>query len=93
MIRFEGFEWDEGNLEHATRHGVTREEIEQALGAGFVEATSYERSGEARHSMVARSPHTGALLAIVATVRGARLRVITAHRLKRAKRRLYEKEI
>jgi uncharacterized DUF497 family protein len=93
MIEFEGFEWDAANLAHATRHGVTREEIEGALAAGFVVARSYDRSGEARHSMVARSPLTGALLAVVGTVRGAGLRVITAHRLKRPKRKLYEQEI
>jgi hypothetical protein len=28
MIKFEGFEWDEANLNHATRHGISREEIE-----------------------------------------------------------------
>jgi uncharacterized DUF497 family protein len=63
------FDWDEANLRHATRHGVSREEIEGALETGFVVASAYERSGEVRYSMVARSP-SEALLEIVATVRG-----------------------
>jgi uncharacterized DUF497 family protein len=92
MIEFDGFDWDEANLKHATRHGISREEIEEALAAGFVEVNKYIRSGEVRYTTVARSP-SGRLLDIVATVRGSRLRVITAHRVKRAKRKLYEKEI
>jgi hypothetical protein len=47
MIEFEGFEWDEANLNHATRHGISREEIEGALRAGFLETSSYI-SGRAR---------------------------------------------
>jgi hypothetical protein len=35
MVEFEGFDWDEANLAHATRHGVSRAEIEEALQAGF----------------------------------------------------------
>lgn len=30
-MRIEIIEWDDANLEHATRHGVSAEEIEQAL--------------------------------------------------------------
>jgi uncharacterized DUF497 family protein len=89
---FEGFEWDEGNLKHATRHGFSREEIEGALTGDFVEVIEvYQRSKEERYSIVARSP-SGDLLSIVVTVRGSRLRVITAHRLKRQKRKAYEKD-
>jgi uncharacterized DUF497 family protein len=93
MIEFEGFEWDEGNLSHATRHGVTREEIEEALVGGVVEVAKYLRRGEERYTVVARSPHTGALLEMAVTERGKRLRVITAHVMKRGKRGRYEKEI
>ncbi len=31
-MRFEQVDWDEANLEHATRHGVSATEIEQAIG-------------------------------------------------------------
>jgi uncharacterized DUF497 family protein len=56
-----------------------------------VEVASYVRSGETRYSVVARSP-SGVLLSIVITIRGSRLRVITAYRLKRRKRKAYEKD-
>jgi uncharacterized DUF497 family protein len=92
MIEFDGFDWDEANLKHATRHGIPREEIEEALQGGFLEVSSYIRKGELRLSTVARSP-SGTLLAIVVTVRKNRLRPITAHRLKRTKRKFYEKKI
>jgi uncharacterized DUF497 family protein len=92
MLEFEGFEWDEGNLGHATRHGVTREEIEEALRGSVKIADAYERGGEPRYTLIARSPR-GRLLDVTVTVRGARLRVVTAHALKRSKRGRYEEEI
>jgi uncharacterized DUF497 family protein len=92
MLEWEGFDWDEANLRHATRHGVSRGEIEGALRAGVAEVAKYIRSGEERYTVVARS-RLGALLEMVVTERGKRLRVITAHRVKRGKRKLDEKEI
>jgi uncharacterized DUF497 family protein len=92
MIEFEGFDWDEANGRHATRHGISRQEIEQALLAGFLETNAYVRSGELRHAAVARTP-SGVLIEIVVVVRGGRLRPITAHKVKRAKRGLYERKI
>ena len=30
-IVYDGFQWDEGNIDHCAKHGVTREEIEFVL--------------------------------------------------------------
>jgi uncharacterized DUF497 family protein len=35
-MRISEFEWDEENLLHAIRHGVSREEIEEVIARAFV---------------------------------------------------------
>lgn len=30
-MKIHSFEWDEGNEEHSTRHGISREEIEEVI--------------------------------------------------------------
>lgn len=32
-MQIESIEWDDANLEHATRHGVSADEIDQAISA------------------------------------------------------------
>jgi uncharacterized DUF497 family protein len=94
MFEFEGFDWDAANLKHATRHGLTRPEIEGALLGKWLSVVKDDSSGsnEDRYLVVGRSP-TRTLLGIVVTVRGERLRVITAYPLPRRKRKFYEAEI
>lgn len=46
---FERIDWDDANLYHATRHGVTAEEIEQAIAnATTVRRNRRNRSGNVR---------------------------------------------
>jgi uncharacterized DUF497 family protein len=48
-VRIEVIEWDDNNLEHATRHGVTMGEIEQAIvNATTVRRNKRGRSGDVR---------------------------------------------
>ena len=31
IVQYDGFQWDEGNIVHCAKHGVSREEIEHVL--------------------------------------------------------------
>lgn len=86
-----GFEWDEGNSEkNWRRHGVTQAEAEQVflnrplLGAGDPTPVS----SEVRYFALGRTD-LGRLLAVVFTVRGPSLRVVSARPMSRRERRSY----
>jgi len=87
----DGFEWDAGNsAKNWTRHEVGQGEVEQALLNRPVVVR-----GDAKHSGV--EPRFFALgrtdgrrlLTVVFTVRGTKVRVISARAMSRAERRIY----
>lgn len=69
-------EWDEGNLDHATRPGVSAEEIEQAIG----NATGFRRSKHhsERRRIEARTDEGRSVVVIVALIGHRYARPITA---------------
>lgn len=86
-----GFEWDEGNSEKSwRRHGVTQTEAEQVfLNRPLVVADdSGHSAGEVRHFALGCTD-LGRLLAVVFTLRGSLLRVISARPMSRRERRIY----
>jgi YD repeat-containing protein len=82
------FDWDEGNLSHIERHGVRAAEVEEALAGPVVWDQPYVRNGEERATAWGRT-QAGRILAITITMRGAKLRVITAHTAKKRERKRY----
>ena len=86
-IAFSGFDWDKGNLAHATRHGISRQQIEQAVLSGLKVIAAYERNGEVRYAAVGATAD-GLPIHIAFTIRSGRLRPIAVHKLKRSKRKL-----
>jgi uncharacterized DUF497 family protein len=82
------FDWDGANLAHIARHGITREEVEQALANDPTDEEMHEENGEERMHQVGI---TDALLClgIVTTWRGDRLRVVTAYPATRAAEEFY----
>ena len=72
------FDWDAANVLHLGRHGVSPEEVEEALldprrtGAG-----AYGRDGERRSAYIG-STEKERVLFVVTTARRRRLRVVTA---------------
>jgi uncharacterized protein len=85
------FEWDEGNTEkNWKRHRVTRAEAEQVFFNRpiRVSADPAHSETEARLFALGRS-NLGRLLAIVFTIRGDSLRVISARPMSRRERRTY----
>lgn len=83
------FDWDEANTSHISRHGVTPPEAEQVItGDRPLEIAAQIREGELRRLCIGPTD-SGRILTIVYTVRGRRLRVVTAYPASRDHRRLY----
>lgn len=81
-MKVEQFEWDESNLDHATRHGVSVSEIEQAI-----ENARHARKGRTDGSdrvMVEAQTNGGRQLRVIVQVKpGGVFRPITAWEMKR----------
>jgi len=83
MARAAKFDWDDANTGHIERHGVTPEEVEQALAnRPLVVLAAQKRRGEER-VLCAGLTDTGRALQLVYTQRRGRIRVITAHTAKK----------
>ena len=89
-----GFDWDAGNqTKSAEKHAVSCEEAEQVfLNAPLkVLADSEHSKIEPRLHAFGRTDK-GRFLTIAFTIRGSRIRVISARPMKRNEKRNYEKE-
>jgi hypothetical protein len=91
LATLEGFEWDAGNSDkNRRRHEVRQAEAEQALlnTPLIVSATAKRTSAEVRFIALGQT-EAGRLLTVVFTVRGTRIRVISARAMSRAERKTY----
>ena len=87
----EGFEWDEGNAsKNWARHGISQTEAEQIfINRPVVIMGDAEHSGtEVRYFAFGRTDGSR-LMTVVFTMRGRRLRVISARPMSRRERRGY----
>jgi uncharacterized protein len=86
-----GFEWDAHNVTHIARHGVQPSEAEAALaGNARTFRSVVSGTGEERWLSVG-STSRGRLLAVVWTIRGTRVRVVTAYPADKRLQRFYER--
>lgn len=93
-IAFSSFEWDRGNVEkNVQKHGVACEEAEavffEASGAYLDERHSTE--SEPRYILLGETP-TGRHLLVAFTLRGTRVRIISARPMSRKERSWHEEE-
>jgi uncharacterized DUF497 family protein len=72
------FDWDDANISHIARHGVTPEEVEQAFANDSIVVLATRRSGEER-VLCAGLTDAGRPLQFVYTMRRGKIRVVTAH--------------
>jgi uncharacterized protein len=72
-----GFDWDDANIEHIARHGVTPEEAEQVVLNDPVEIDYQVIDGEERF-VAAGMTRLGRFLTIVWTDREGLVRIVTA---------------
>jgi len=93
LDRLTGFQWDEANSEKNLKtHGVAPAEIEEVfLNQPILVSDDPRHSqGEDRHFALGRSD-LGRELAVVFTIRGTLIRVISARAMSRRERTLYAK--
>lgn len=87
----ESFEWDPGNLAKSEgKHAVVWTEAEQVFfNRPIIVAESSAAYSEQRHFALGKT-NAGRRLTIVFTIRGPRLRVISARPMSRRERRVYD---
>ena len=91
-----GFEWDDGNLEHCRKHGVSRSEIEGLFASPVIVLPDTGHSeAETRHRAIGRT-RNGRAVFVVFTIRerdGRRyIRPVSARYMHKAEIEGYEKE-
>jgi uncharacterized DUF497 family protein len=77
------FDWDEGNVRHIARHEITPDEAEEVLMNDPQYLSTQDDQGEERILEVGLT-RAGRCLVILSTMRGERLRVVTAYDAPRA---------
>jgi uncharacterized DUF497 family protein len=83
-----GFDWDEENVDHIARHGVTPAEVEEVLTRKRITSEPYFVNNEERR-VVQGITEGGRPLTVVITDRNRLTRPITAHDMSRRDRRQY----
>jgi uncharacterized DUF497 family protein len=84
-------EWDAANEGHIARHGVTPEEVEEALtDPRRIGAPAYSTEGERRWALLGATGDRRVRY-VVYTRRGDRLRVVTARDATALQRRRYRR--
>ena len=95
MVRFIEFDWDQWNVQkNESKHGVSRLEAQSAFYDPLYKLyrdDKHSTSGEGRYILYGRSIENRVLM-VGFTVRGVRVRVITARTASRKERRIYEGE-
>ena len=71
------FEWDDENRKHIARHRISPEEAEQVILGDPLLLEAQYRSGE-RRTLCAGRTATGRAVAVVYTIRGGCVRIVTA---------------
>ena len=87
-MRFREYDWDDVNIAHIAKHGVTSQEVEEAC-AGF---PMIMQTRNRRYLVYGRDDRGRYLLVVIAYKGGDRLRVITARDMNDPERRLYHRK-
>jgi uncharacterized DUF497 family protein len=86
------FDWDEPNVEHIARHGITPEECEEAYRNGPM-VIEHQRRKHERRRLCLGETNRGRLLTFVVVERKGRLRFVTAFPMHAAQRQIYRGEV
>ena len=82
------FDWDEENIRHLRRHRVTPAEFEEVIRNDVLDLDYETERGEPRFRSVGIT-NSGKVLIVVWTVRGGRIRAVTAFRASKRYLRLF----
>jgi len=82
------FDWDDANVAHLARHGVTPDEAEQAINIAPIDLESQYYEGEERFLLMGVTA-AGRVLVVAITWRAGSARVVTAYSAPAALRKRY----
>jgi uncharacterized DUF497 family protein len=85
------FDWDEANVDHIARHGVTSTECEEAYCNGPL-VIEHQRRKRERRRLCLGETNSGRLLTFVVTERRGKLRFVTAYPMPPQMREIYRGE-
>jgi uncharacterized DUF497 family protein len=85
------FDWDDGNIDHIARHGISTEEADEAASDRRRVGMSVYSSGDESRWGVIGATEDGRVLAVILTSRAGLLRVVTARDANPAERRRYRR--
>ncbi len=96
-MEFSGFDWDEGNIDHCRKHGLTIADIESALSSGALMILPDARhSGAEQRQIAAGTLPNGKRIFVAFTLREVDgktlLRPISARPMHEGEGRRYEQE-
>jgi uncharacterized protein len=83
------FDWDDGNIDHIAKHEISPDEAEQVLLSDPLDVHfDPDVNGEERWTYLGET-NSGRILNVVITVRGEKVRVVTAYEAEKADKLLY----
>jgi uncharacterized protein len=83
-----GFDWEQANIDHIAKHGITADEAEQVVLNDPIDLTMQLRGGEERTPQIGETD-AGRILVVITTWRKGLIRVVTAFPAKSALRKFY----
>ncbi len=83
------FDWDSANLGHIAEHNVAPEEVEEVLLGDPLELGFQADEGDEERWLFLGETARGRILQVVITLRGERIRVVTAYDASRQDKLLY----
>ncbi|MDD5731938.1 MAG: BrnT family toxin [Patescibacteria group bacterium] len=92
LLQLIEFNWDEGNVnKNWTKHGVSKEECEQAFfDSNLKQYKDVIHSEKEERFIILGKTNKGRILYIVFTIREEKIRIISARNLNRKEMHLYE---
>jgi uncharacterized DUF497 family protein len=83
------FDWDSGNIAHIAEHDVAPEEAEEVLLGDPLDTGFHLEEGDEERWSYLGETNRGRILRVVITLRGEKIRVVTAFEPLRQYKRLY----
>lgn len=92
LSKITGFEWDKGNIDKSYhKHGITPNEAEEVfLDEDVLLLEDFKHSGQEERFEAIGKILKGDILFLAFTVRGVKLRIISARKANKKERRRYE---
>lgn len=85
------FDWNDSNIHHVAKHGITPSEAEQVILNDPIDIEIQRRGEESRVAQVGATDQ-GRIIIVVSTLRNGLIRVVTAFPAKRRFRTIYAAE-